>query len=234
MPIDFEASSNQWVTLPAGILSALQARAGATLMGWFNVETFVTNTENWGIYFSNGTNNTQTRLSITARNSTKFRTTSRRLDADAATSLDSTLTPSTGVWYHVAAVAEWNNAILRLYINGAQDNSVAIAGWTGNSSNTASLGASIGVRADALNTTDFDGIMKDLRVYNYAVVPNHIASIYRKGGADTVRNGGIARWKMNGPAGTSPSSVLDSWGGLHGTAVGSPVYSAGWMKRRMQ
>lgn len=136
---------------------------------------------------------------------------------DGTTSLDSIGSVSTGTLYHVCAVAEWTNQILRLYINGVQNNSVAVAGWTANCSNTASTAATIGGRSAEY----IDATLDDLRAYNRVLTPNEVANIFGARGRDTVVNGMVERWKLMNASIGSSMGTSPSIGSNQGGAVGS-------------
>lgn len=223
MAATFVVGSTQYATLSSS-LGDLRNVTGGSLCAWVKPTTFPT-TERFILNFSTGTSTSRSRLSLSMRASgSSFRTSARRLDANAVTSLDSTSALVAGTLYHVCAVAEYSNAILRLYINGVQNNSVAIAGWTGATSDTASLAATMAART---STDSINGVLDDVRVYNRVLSANDVASIYWGGGRDTVVNGMVERWKfMDGALGAvlgTTRSIGSNQGGA--VSVNSPVFS---------
>lgn len=226
MAVNFVLASNQSATLSSS-LGDLRNVSGGSLSLWFKATSFPASGERFLLVLANGLSGTSSRLSLSIRPpGSVFRTSSRRLDADAVTSLDSTgVTLTTGVIYHLCAVAEWGSGNLRLYINGVQNNSVAIGGWTGNSSNTASVAATMGTRSASENV---DGVMDDARVYNRALTVNEVMNIYISKGRDTVVNGMVDRWKLmnnsvGSAMGTCPSIGSNQGGAV---AVNTPLIAA--------
>lgn len=226
MAATFVLASNQTAALSSS-LGVLQNIAGATLMTWVKPVT-LTGTERMMLYFSTGTANNSSRAAITMRIGTGFRCSGRRLDADTVQTVDSTTVPATGTIYHVAGVLDWTNTALRIYVNGVQENSVTVAGWTGNSSNTASLGAQMACRTAGDNATEIDAILDDPRVYNRVLTANEIQDIASARGRDAVVNGMVERWKLmdnsTGSAITTARSIGSNQGGA--VAANSPLYSA--------
>ena len=90
------------------------------------------------------------------------------------TSLYSALTPSVGTWYHV--VGTYDGATMKLYINGLLDNSVAETGYA-NSSQVFTIGS----QNDPPYGQNFNGIIDDVRIYNYARTPDEIRLDYNAG-----------------------------------------------------
>ena len=94
-------------------------------------------------------------------------------------------------WHHFAAVFDDDNNTFKLYVDGALATSVASA----NSISYAGLGSNtvIGRQGNAATTSDFTGIIDDVRVYNYAITAAEVAQLY----------GLLGQWKLNQTSGTS-------------------------------
>lgn len=183
-------------------------------MCWVNLQGTLPTTETIIMYFSTGTTTTSIRFGVSFRGQiTRFRAAARRLDANSVSTVDGTTAPVSGTLYHVCAVAAFNSTALRIYVNGVQENSITIAGWTGATSNTASLSAYI-----ASNNTGsyFTGIITDARTYNRALSAQEVLNIYGARGRDSVVDGMQDRWKMvDNPPGYNgtPQSIglLQAW-----------------------
>jgi hypothetical protein len=89
-----------------------------------------------------------------------------------------TTTMATGVWYHVAMTYDGTN--LLGYVNGVLDGSMAISGTL----RTTIYGLRIGAYAPVNGVVDkcfFPGKIDELSLYNRALSPNEIATIYSVG-----------------------------------------------------
>jgi len=216
----FTSTSGQWINL-GGSFTALQNVTGATLTSWMTYNGGG-GTEDQSVYVSNGTSITSARANIGQRiSSNVFRTSGRRLDADGVSIADSTTTLS-ATPRHVAGVFRYNAQQLQMFVDGVAQASVFVPGWTGSTSNTASLGASLGGRADGANT--MNGRQGEVRLYSRALAAEEIASMYVSRGRDVNTFGLIHKWRMQGGfPGENLFSVLDSAiAKLNGTPTGFP------------
>lgn len=229
MTITFASASTTGIVLEDNS-SVIQNVAGCTIMAWVNCTSWA-NTENYILGYSIGTSTSSARAWITARTATgsRFRFSSRRLDADSVSSLDTADTYSTGVWYHICGVNNYTGGYQYIYINGVQNNSAARAAWTANTSNTASQRGRIGIGGGNSTTSDFNGPIADARVYNRVLTPNEILTIASSKGKDTIMNGLQRRWPLGGGAGvdeTVVDPVPDLLGIDPGAQLNNPIYSA--------
>ena len=125
---------------------------------------------------------------------------------------------STNAWHHAALT--YDGATLKLYLDGALDNSVAA---TGIPDYTSIQGAALG---SSLNSTAvaggfFAGILDEARIWNYARTQADIQS--GMGTEITSATGLLGRWGLNeGTGATASNSVAAS---PAGTLIGSPVWT---------
>ena len=213
----FTNSSSQWLNM--GSMSDLQNVSGATLCCWLT-DNGGGGTENQAVYLSNGSATTSARANIGVRLGSAYRSSGRRLDADSVSIADSSTSPSSAV-HHMAAVFRYSTQGLDTYIDGVLQTSTFVAGWTGNTSNTASLGGALAARADGANF--HDGLISDARIYNRALSAGEIANLFRCRGRDNNVQGLVQKWKMQGGSpgaifGAPPNSVSS----LSGTPTGTP------------
>jgi hypothetical protein len=82
----------------------------------------------------------------------------------ANTVADSTVTPSTSRWDHIAAVRDSSSSTLKIYINGILTNTTSSV--TGSANTTSDIFA-IG-REGTTSSNYFGGLIDDVRIYNYA------------------------------------------------------------------
>ena len=115
-------------------------------------------------------------------------------------------TPTTGTWYHFAAVFDDTANVIRHYINGSQVGADQTCNFA--PSNTAQF-LSIGSHADRGNS--FDGKMDDVRLYNVARTGAAIAADYQQQlvGNET---GLVGYWMLNNGAGTCGTTQLEDKG----------------------
>lgn len=81
-------------------------------------------------------------------------------DVDTA-GIRSTATLNTGTWYHVAAT--WDGTTAKIYINGVLDSSTGRTGTIGSDARAVNIGGRSG------STDMFDGMIRDVRLYNFAL-----------------------------------------------------------------
>ena len=227
MAANFVSASSMSLNLTSS-LSTFQNVTGGTMMCWVSLQGTLPTSEVHLINFSVGTSTANARLAITYLNTaTKFRASARRLDANAVSSVNGTTTPVIGTIYHVCATAAYNGTTLKIYVNGVQEGTLTVAGWTAASSNTASSGARIGARADVAAGGFSNAIITDVRTYNRVLTANEIEIIYNARGGDSVVNGMLDRWKlMDGPLATiiGTSRAIGTLQGA-AVAVNSPTYA---------
>ena len=90
--------------------------------------------------------------------------------------LNSSFAPALNTWYHVSFVVDPANTIMKSYINGVFDASVAIPnGTVTHNANPLSFAGG--------GANYFNGIIDDVRIYNYARTPDQILVDYNNGAA---------------------------------------------------
>jgi len=217
--VDFVLGSLQTAALTSS-LGVLRNITGCTLMTWIN-PTSTAGTEKMMLFFSTGASATNARAAITMRMGTGFRASARRLDANSVSSVDGTTVPTVGTLCHVCGVFEWNNTVMRIYVNGIQENSLTIAGWTGSSSDTDSSTARMAGRAASDSGTNIGGVLDDVRVYNRALTAQEVQIIANSRGRDSIVNGMVERWKLQHASVGSDMGTAPSIGSNQGGAVGN-------------
>jgi Concanavalin A-like lectin/glucanases superfamily len=227
MSLSFSAAGafdNPRADIAAGSATTLQNVSAATLAGWVDYTGFPTAQEEVIVMVSNALSLASARANISLRHQTNvYRASARRLDADAVSIVDSTTVIQT-VPTFVCGVFEYTNQIARIYINGVQENTLFIAGWTGNTSNTAALGAGIGGRADGNITSSITGIVSNVMCYSRALSAVEIMNLYMQRGRDSNYFGLGNRLRLQGvaPGGTLVTTP-DSVGSATASAAGAPT-----------
>jgi hypothetical protein len=207
----------------SGPVTTLQGVAGATLAAWATFTGAPTVNEEAICNVSNGIAIASTRANISFRHQTGvYRASARRLDADPAVIVDS-LTPISASPTHVVGVFEYNNQIARIYINGVQEATIAVPGWTGLTSATPSLGAAIGGRADGNPASSPTGLISDVLLYARALSASEIAALYRCQGRDNQYFGLGNRFRLQGVALNAIVGATGNTSDSVGVAIGTPA-----------
>lgn len=110
--------------------------------------------------------------------------------------------------------------------DGAQENSVAIPGWTANSSNTVAGGGTVCVRPDHTSPTLSNAYIDDLRLYQRELTATEVQIIASARGRDSIVSSMFERWKLMDGATGSVIGTTASIGSNEGGALstGSPTY----------
>ncbi len=144
------------------------------------------------------------------------------------TTVEGTFLPANDVWHH--AVWTWDGTTNRLYVNGVEDansltalqtaaiTDINFGRWTGGSEY-------------------YPGTLDDMRIYDRALSPEEVATIYAARGTDGIVDGLVSRWLMNegseGSAASGAGNVRDSAiNANNGEAFTSPTYEAGGLRFR--
>jgi len=109
-----------------------------------------------------------------------------------------------GVWTHLAIVYDGSNVI------GYQDGEIAFGPTSLNKTiKDSGLRLWIGRRASASNEEPTDGIIDEVRIYNRALSPEEIQTLYNGG---EVTNGLVGEWKFDGGNNRGEVIVWDTMG----------------------
>ncbi len=129
-----------------------------------------------------------------------------------------------GVWEHICgqfvpstAVQIWRRGVME------NENTTGVPATMHDSGNNVTIAG----RPD--NSSNFDGKMEDVRIYNRNLSAAEMATIHASRGHDRIIDGLVARWMMNegapGASASGANSIKDVGpDGLHGTPGGSPTY----------
>lgn len=154
-----------------------------------------------------------------------WRLTARSLDADAARFCVSIVAPAAGTLYQIVMGSDYAANLMSIYRQGALD-ATAVPGtpFASPSSNTAAMESYIGIDLnDPVNTSNFAGVMEDVRYYTRALSLAEVQTINACRGTDGILQSLIARYLMqDGPAGAVPGAgqVKDRGpSGLHALGV---------------
>ena len=151
-----------------------------------------------------------------------------RIAADFESALDDsnhpligTTTLVTGTWYHAAAT--YDGATFRIYLNGVQEASVAIANGPGTASaHHAALGTAMTSTGAA--TGRFDGAMDEIRIWNVARSAAQLSA--RRTQELLSGTGLVARYGLAEASGSVINNSVAT-ANTTGTAVGGPAWVGG-------
>ncbi len=131
-----------------------------------------------------------------------------------------TTTIANGTWYHAAAT--YDGTTFRLFLNGAQEASVAVANGPGMASaHHAALATAM--TSTGAPTGRFDGAMDEIRIWNLA---RSAAQLVARRDQELLSSYGLlARYGLAEATGTTINNSVA--GGVNGTAVGGPIWSGG-------
>jgi hypothetical protein len=139
---------------------------------------------------------------------------------------------ATGTLRFIAVRLDYDGQSIQIFVDGVLNNTTAVAGWVGNTSNTTSAGMSVGARADANNFAD--GLAMDARVYARTLSAIEIQNLFGQRGKDgnvvSIQN----RYKMTeqppGTAAAGAGLIKDSGPRKrNGTPVNTPTYATRWL-----
>lgn len=156
---------------------------GLTIMGFANITALPTGTATIASISRGGTGSTgSSRINFGVTPTGQIRAGGRKLDGDgfqSATSAAGVVTA--GTWIHLAVTLNYSNNSISFFANGEfLSTSTGINWGVGTaSSNTYSNGIAIGSNsASATSGEQFGGLIDELRVYNTALTPAEITSVY--------------------------------------------------------
>lgn len=204
--------------------------SGGTLMAWVTYGLLGVARTVIGVSIGTGTG-TRAKFSSTTANGVDFRV--RALDSDTSsviTSAGSLL--ATDQRYHIACVVDYLTKTGFIYINGELVLTGFFAAITaGNTSNTSAQTGTIGA-SEPGTANPWAGQIEDARVYNRALGPDEIKTIYTARGCDNILESLFARWTFNEfPPGTNATTMADiSGNGNDGLAFGTLPYVPGTLK----
>lgn len=203
---------------------------GGTLMGWVTYDSLGTSRSIIGVSIGTGTG-TRAKISTPgSANTVELR--ARRLDADTSSTVTTTTTLVTGRRYHIAGVFDYSEHTGLIYIDGELDTIGVFSTLTdGATSNTSAQTGTVGANEPGTGNP-WHGAIEDVRVYNRALGPHEIRSIFAARGSDNILQDLFARWTFNefapGVAGGEIPDLTDNRNVA--VTVGSLSYVAGTLK----
>jgi len=150
--------------------ATLNPTTGITISVWINPASWGTNNNRRIVQKGSGDN----QYRLTAENNVL------KFDLKGLTNI-TTAEPTVNTWTHVAGT--WDGATMRLYINGSQVTSAAVAGAIA----TTTDALYIGTKTPGSVATDcFNGLIDDLRIYGRALSAAEVADLASETGVVTI------------------------------------------------
>lgn len=192
------------------------------------------------VKFSTGTSATSNRAEITVTASLTFRVGTKILDTDIGSlnSFGTTPAIAVGDWRHYAVVWNYSIKTFYAYLDGVLQNTTILSAaneTAGNTSDTASLSASIGCADPPTGAQFFPGVIDDVVTFNRLLGPAEIQEIYASRGRAFILDGITGHWQLaEGGEGVALVQAVDVSGfGGGATPIGTPSYTGGiTLKRR--
>jgi hypothetical protein len=208
--IDFPPNATGWTTITPANESNFDITTSITVEAWIKSNGFE---DAWEAIVTKG----DSAWRISRYNTTNFIgfSTTGLTNVD----LSGTVNVNDGAWHHVVGVYDGANKYI--YIDGELDISTAATG----SISTNNHAVNIGENAE-VGSRNFNGIIDDVKVYNYARSSQKIVEDMNGGhpaGGSPVGSQ-ISYWKLNEQEGATSS---DSVGSNHVTLTNSPAWATG-------
>lgn len=178
--LSVDGTTDGFVTIgnPGGIL---RSASGATLAAWINPDALPASGAANAIFVSNANvAGTQARANLQIQADGTIRAGGRSADSDGFQSATSpTGVIGTGAWSHIAAVFDYPNDTITLYLNGVQvDQESGKAFGAAMTSDTDSFAAAVGLRPRAAGFDErFDGQIDNVRIFNTALGGAEVAAL---------------------------------------------------------
>lgn len=209
---------------------------GGTLMAWVTIRVLPASFATViGFFGATGT----TRAKFTVDSSGNILVRATALDADATSAFTTAATAlNVNQRYHLAVVYNFSSKSGIVYVDGSQYATGFFVNMTaGNTSNTNCSNGSIG--SQELGGSNFwDGEIEDCRVYDRALGPAEITTIFAGRGRDSILQNCQARWGMHddqAPGTVATGTVADLTGSKFGAIpVGTMTYAPGSIVTRQK
>lgn len=229
------SGTGQYLTFT--LSSALNGKAGVTLMAWFNgpAAAATSGIVMLSIGTTPASQNGRARLQLIATGVKPMQFQGRNTnDAGALVTNDATTLVPVSTWCHLAVSLDLAGTdSLTFYRNGVADgnftNQYTPTTWPATDSETASIAAQNSGGSNLLT-----GKLADVRVYDRALSAAEIVGIYYARGADNNRNGLMHQWLLNELSVGSTLTAPKDTGVIikNPTVVGSPTYFEHPVRRR--
>lgn len=207
--LDFDGSNDY---VDAGTFDV--AGSGITLMAWFNAEAIATDDGRF-VSKASGPNEADAWWQLSTTDSGSDRYLRMRIKAGGTTTTlaDSSVNLDTGTWYLAAATYDNASGMMRLYLDG-----VEVASTTHAVGGALDTNPAVPVALGANGTAErfFNGVLDDVRVYDYALPASAIANTF----AATLPPGAASYTELYQPW---SASVAGAWEAVGLAPLGVPA-----------
>lgn len=189
---DFEASSNQYLSIEDGVQSGLDLSGDLTIECWVKFESLSGNIAFLSKWVSSGNNLSYGFRYLSGTQELSFHNSSNGSTASWGT--DVSYTFSTNTWYHVATVYDASAGSAEMFVNGLSvGTSTGLANSIYNGTGSVKIGATQGGSDE-----NFDGLIDDMRVWNVKRTQNELCSNIAVGSITGNESNLAAYWTLDG------------------------------------
>ncbi len=160
---------------------------------------------------------------------------------DNSGNVASTFAPVANTWYHLVGTWDSSGSAVKLYVNGALDNSGSVSG-----SSTRVNASPLRIGNSYYNNTNqfnFPGLIDDVRIYNRALGATEVAALYRGSLGAKInasqntrgpQSGLIGEWSFDGADATGTLALDRSGNGNSATLTNGATFTRGKFGQAIQ
>lgn len=144
-------------------------------------------------------------------------------DGTTVNQVSSTSTINDGAWHHLVAVREISSGLLRIYVDGVQQNAASIT----NGDLSVSSNLNLGFELLLADNVYLNGSLDEIRIYNRALSVEEVSKLYKTTAPDNPDTGLVGYWPFNGTDISGTTAYDRSGKGNNGTLTNSPALAIG-------
>ncbi|MBP7768484.1 hypothetical protein KA082_01470 [Candidatus Woesebacteria bacterium] len=159
---------------PGGSTSVVQNVPAVTMSAWIRKNSNTSIDQIIG-YSTNGS--TSTSRVFFQTNASTLECGGRSTDAETTQSVATNSILSTGIWYHVSCIIDFQHDKIGIYLNGSLQITDGVVDFSQSvTDNTTSQNSSIGIDEDKIGN-DYDGLIDEIRLYTRALSATEVAAL---------------------------------------------------------
>ena len=158
-------------------LSILQNVSGVTLAAWVKPDSIFVETKIIAFSIYNSGSMTEEQRASLSLSLYSIKAAGRAPDSQGLQEVSATTILSSDTWYHVAAVIDYANDSITIYLDGQQEDSEAVNFINITTDNSVSASSAIGSEADG-GDSFFNGMIDEVIILNRPLSASEIESLY--------------------------------------------------------